>query len=59
MIRCDEAMKKSKEKCYFMTATGKVKRWRCNSICYHCICGLKQDSQGIWSHVVKKGDNEQ
>lgn len=48
-IRCDEAMRKSKEQARSWTAYG-VPKWKCNNDCERCICGMKQDEKGIWCH---------
>ena len=45
--RCDEPMRRSKEKCN----TPYHKRWKCNEDCKNCICCIQMDEQGNESHV--------
>lgn len=50
MIRCDEQMKKSKEKARSWTAYG-IPKWRCTKDCERCICGMRFDPvHGTWAH---------
>ena len=49
-VRCDEQMKRSKEKCWIYTGTGKRYRWRCTKKCGECICGLIKLEDGTWMH---------
>lgn len=46
MIKCDEAMKRSKERCY---SQEKV-RWRCTKNCDSCHCALYKRDDGTWEH---------
>ena len=46
MIRCDESMRKSKERCYIPFG----RRWRCSTNCQECICALFQQDDGTWTH---------
>ena len=45
-IRCDEAMRKSKERCY----TPDHRRWKCTNECSNCICCLYKDRYGLEHH---------
>ena len=45
--RCDEAMKRSKEKCI----TPQYRRWRCTGECKTCICCIYQTNDGKEHHV--------
>jgi hypothetical protein len=44
--RCDEPMRKSKERCY----TNKGHRWRCTGECRTCICCLEMMPDGRERH---------
>ena len=46
MIRCDKAMKRSKERCKASLET----MWKCTHECAHCICGLRKKEDGTWAH---------
>lgn len=46
MIKCDEAMKRSKEKCFTPYGT----RWRCTDNCRECICAMFKQEDGTWMH---------
>lgn len=53
MIRCDEPMKKSKEKCYAQENV----RWVCAKDCEHCVCAMFKKTDGTWEHLpVNKHD---
>lgn len=45
--RCDEPMRRSKEKCY----TPRLRKWRCTEDCRNCICCIQKDENGTESHV--------
>ena len=45
--RCDEPMRRSKEKCI----TRLYKPWRCNEDCSNCFCCIQMDENGNESHV--------
>lgn len=48
MIRCDEPMREKKE-----AATALIQdlaAWQCTGDCYRCICGLRKNRDGTWSH---------
>lgn len=50
MIRCDESMKRSKEK----ASIYRKQIWRCNKDCERCICGMTFDhSHGWWQHYYE------
>ena len=51
-IRCDESMRRSKERCYTPFHT----RWRCTGECKACICGLRKTQTGDWEHVTTSGN---
>ena len=44
--RCDQAMKRSKEKCN----TPFFKKWKCNDDCRNCICCLMTMEDGTEEH---------
>lgn len=48
MIKCDEAMRRSKERCYIQEGV----RWRCTHNCDGCHCALHKRSDGTWEHKV-------
>lgn len=51
-IRCDEAMKRSKEKA--SNESWKIygiPEWKCTGECANCICGMKQNSKFEWEHI--------
>lgn len=50
MIRCDEPMKRSKEKPVPYIGTP----WRCTGQCATCICGLHKNDDGTWEHTPYK-----
>lgn len=45
-IRCDESMRRSKEKCFTPFNT----KWRCDKDCTNCICALVKQYDGSWKH---------
>lgn len=45
--RCDEPMRRSKEKC----VTPARRPWRCKSDCKNCICCIWMDENGTEQHV--------
>ena len=45
--RCDEAMRRSKEKCY----TQYWERWKCTGECKECICCIVKDDHGGEKHI--------
>lgn len=49
MIRCDMPMKRAKEEAVAKHPV--AEQWRCNGDCVRCICGLKKNYNGTWSHV--------
>lgn len=53
-VRCDEPMKRSKEKCLRRTETGMTYRWKCTGKCEECICCLIKQDDGTWLHVKKR-----
>lgn len=50
-VRCDEQMKRSKERCMTITPTGKRYRWRCTGECSQCICAMVKQEDGTWMHI--------
>lgn len=46
MIKCDEAMRRSKERCYIPFG----RRWRCTTNCKECICAMFKQEDGTWIH---------
>lgn len=46
MIKCDEAMRRSKERCYLQEHV----RWECKHDCEHCHCALHKNKDGTWEH---------
>lgn len=46
MIKCDEAMRRSKERCYKPAGD----KWRCTGECRECHCGLHKKDDGTWEH---------
>ena len=44
--KCDEQMKRSKEKCNTANHTW----WKCTKECSTCICGMYQTEEGDWHH---------
>lgn len=49
-IRCDEAMRRSKEKnSRWYRAIG-VQKWKCDHNCERCICGMKMNGKAEWEH---------
>lgn len=51
-MRCDESMKRSKERCQ----TKDKESWRCTKDCEHCICAMFKQADGTERHrkVEKK-----
>lgn len=49
MIRCDEPMRRAKEEAVAKHPV--ANQWKCDGDCYRCICGLKKNYNGTWSHV--------
>ena len=45
--RCDEPMKRSKEKCY----TPFRMKWKCTGECRSCICCIVKDNYGGERHI--------
>ncbi len=49
-IRCDEAMRRSKEKnSRWYRAIG-IQKWKCDHNCERCICGMKMNGKAEWEH---------
>lgn len=46
MIKCDESMRRSKERCYIPFG----RRWRCTTNCKECICAMFKQEDGTWIH---------
>lgn len=46
--RCDEPMRRSKEKCYTPFHTD----WHCTGDCMNCICCIWTDENGQDSHII-------
>lgn len=53
-VRCDEPMRRSKEKCDRLTPMKLRYRWKCTSKCEECVCGLIKQEDGTWVHVKKR-----
>ena len=51
--RCDEAMRRSKEKARAVTPFG-FPKWRCTGECRACVCGMVKLSSGNWVHNGKE-----
>lgn len=49
MIKCDEPMKRSKERATPFWEMRSVK-WECNGRCEQCVCGMKKNKDGNWIH---------
>lgn len=49
MIRCDEPMRNKKEN--VDPSIQDANKWRCDGNCSRCICGLKKNPNGTWSHI--------
>ena len=47
MIKCDESMKRSKERCYSQENV----RWTCTLVCDSCPCALHKRQDGTWEHT--------
>ena len=47
MIKCDESMRRSKERCW----TPNNRRWRCTGECKECHCALFKKDDGTWEHL--------
>ena len=49
MIRCDEPMRNKKENAdpFIQDAN----KWYCSGDCSRCICALKKNPNGTWSHI--------
>lgn len=45
--RCDEPMRRSKERCI----TPAYRKWKCTEDCRNCICCIQMDEQGNEAHV--------
>lgn len=56
-VRCDKAMRRSKEKTRELTEFG-VPKWRCSGSCETCICGIIRHPDGTETHVnlIRKGE---
>ena len=52
--RCDEAMKRSKEKCF----TPNHRRWKCTGECKTCICCLETIEDGTERHLPYRRHHE-
>ena len=50
MIKCDKAMRRSKERGFTPLYT----RWKCNGMCEGCICALHKRHDGTWEHTQFK-----
>ena len=48
--RCDESMKRSKEKCN----TPFHSTWKCTGDCKTCICCIVKDANGFEHHMGKR-----
>lgn len=48
MIKCDEAMRRSKEQALGVDN----KPWRCTLRCDECHCALHKRTDGTWEHRV-------
>lgn len=46
-MRCDEAMRRSKERCQ----TKNKESWRCNKKCDSCHCAIFKRSDGTEEHL--------
>ena len=49
MIRCDEPMRNKKENTDPLIQD--ANKWYCSGDCSRCICGLKKNPNGTWSHI--------
>ena len=51
MIRCDEPMRRSKERAsrHAYKQYG-IPNWRCDKNCERCICGMTINLKGEWEH---------
>ena len=47
MIKCDKAMRRSKERCYIREGV----HWYCNGDCENCHCALHKKPDGTWEHT--------
>lgn len=47
--RCDEPMRNKKEN--VDPSLQDANKWYCSGDCQRCICGLKKNPDGTWSHV--------
>lgn len=47
MIKCDEAMRRSKEKCW----TPEGRKWRCTGECKQCPCAMHKQYDASWVHT--------
>ena len=45
--RCDEAMRRSKEKCF----KGNYKKWKCTGECSTCFCCIIRRENGDEEHI--------
>ena len=48
-IRCDEAMRRSKERAKEIAEFG-IPKWRCRGDCSNCICGIVTRRDGTEHH---------
>ena len=51
--RCDESMRRSKERCY-ISSIGRM-AWRCTGECSRCICCIETIEDGTERHVSLRG----
>lgn len=49
-IRCDEPMKRSKERNSRWYRVLGVQKWKCDNDCKRCICGMTMNSKCEWEH---------
>ena len=47
MIKCDKAMRRSKQRCLTPFYT----RWKCDGDCGPCPCALHKKADGTWEHT--------
>lgn len=50
-LRCDEPMRRSKERCQTRMGDGKVYPWQCSGECTTCFCCIVMDEQGNEKHI--------
>lgn len=57
MIKCDEPMRRSKERAKVAYDIG-ADDWKCKGKCDSCICAMHKNEDGTWTHTKYEKKHE-